>query len=268
MSRDPSALALAAAVTVLTAATGMAGDSPAVSSPSDTVPAVRRFAAPPAVRVFTPASRFKFEGREAVGFDLDAAMLGALSIADFTARLTANPPGLTLPFDEPGGVLRVAYDAAARRLTVQFTAGGELASLAVEPPGRPLRAVLRQRDQAALFAVPPAGGSAPLVWTGRVDYRLHLPESDQYLLCREVRASMGSRTLRRTEVVEGIVLDNLDEAAPVRVEGLSPTGTPFVHEYPMDARALDDRVDRALAELVRMLQMPGGLPAGGANANP
>lgn len=267
MSRNRSSPSRRAAGAVVAAAAAWAAASSAVEPAA--APAVRRIVAPPAVRVLVPAARFKFEVREAVGFDLDAATLGALSIADITARLGTQPAGVALPFDGSGGnTLTVHFSAEARRLSVRLAGGAELASIEADPPGRPLRLCLRQRDQAALFVVQPAGGPAPLVWSGRVDYRLLLPEADQYTLCRNLRATMGSRVLKPSDVREGILLDSLDEVAPVRVEGVSPTGAPFVHEIPIEPKAVEDRVDRAMADLVRMLQTGGTMPGEGARANP
>jgi hypothetical protein len=261
-SRRTSRLgALVAAV--VGALTGTA--APACAAETSAV-AVLRIDAPPAVRVFAANARFKFEGREAIGFDLDAATLGALALADVAARLQTQPPGATLPFDAPESPLRVEFDPDARRLRVLLAAGGELASVPFDPAPRPMRVCLRQRDQIALFLVPAKGGVSPLVWTGRLDYRLMLPDTDRYLLCREVRATMGPRTLQKAEVLQGIVLDNLDEAAAIRVEGLSPTGAAFAHEYPFDVKALEDRVDRAVGELVRVFQDGEPQPAGGDHA--
>ena len=268
MSPDGSIAPRRAAGAVLAAVVACAAASRA-ADPAAGPPPARRIAVPPAVRVLVPAARFKFEVREAVGFDLDAATLGALSIADITARLGTQPAGVALPFDGPGGgSLTVHFSAEARRLSVRLAGGAELASIEADPPGRPLRLCLRQRDQAALFVVPPAGGPAPLVWSGRVDYRILLPEADQYTLCRDLRATMGSRTLKSSDVREGILLDSLDEAAPVRIEGVSPTGAPFVHEVPIEPRAIEDRVDRAVAELVRMLQTGAAAPGEAARATP
>jgi hypothetical protein len=252
---------------LLAAAVAACAQTPPAAA-ADPPPAARRIATQPGVRVLVPNARFKFESRESVGFDLDAATLGALSIADVTARLGTHPAGVALPFDGPGGALRVQFDADAKRLRVMFAGGGELASIPAEPPGRPLRLCLRQRDQAALFVVPPEGGPAPLVWAGRVDYRLHLPDADQYLLCRDLLATMGTRGLRRADVLEGILVDSLDEVATVRIEGVSPTGLPFAHEYPFDAKAIEDRIDRSVGDLMRMLQAGGIPPAGAAHANP
>ncbi len=266
MNRDVSSRARRGVGVLVAAIAACAPASPAAGpGPS---PEVRRIGTQPGVRVLVPNARFKFESREAVGFDLDAATLGALSIADVTARLGTHPAGVALPFDGPGGALRVQFDADAGRLRVLFAGGGELASIPAERPGRPLRLCLRQRDQVALFVVQPEGGPAPLVWAGRVDYRVLLPDADQYLLCRDLRATMGPRGLRRADVLEGILIDSLDEVAPVRVEGVSPTGLAFVHEYSLDARTLEDRVDRSVGDLMRMLQAGGAPPAGGPHANP
>lgn len=244
----------------------MAGGSVSACASDTPAVAVLRIDAPPAVRVFAANARFKFEGREAIGFDLDAATLGALALADVAARLQTQPPGMTLAFDAPDSPLRVEFDPDARRLRVLLAAGGELASVPFEPAPRPMRVCLRQRDQIALFLIPAKGGVSPLTWTGRLDYRLLLSDADRYLLCREVRATMGRRTLQKSEILQGIVLDNLDEAAAIRVEGLSPTGVPFAHEYPFDVKALEDRVDRAVGELVRVFRAGEPPPGGGDHA--
>src|SRR5207302_4549939 len=114
-----------------------------------------------------------------------------------------------------------------------------LAKIPLKPGAEPARVMLRQRDQLALFAVPPDGGGAALVWVGTVDYIIRLRNAGQYELCRDLKITMGRRELAFENLRDGIRLDTLDEIADVVVTGANPKGEPFKHRYTFDFDAAD-----------------------------
>lgn len=218
----------------------------------------RRIALPPALRVDTAAPRFRFDGSGDVAFHLDAATVGALGMADAVLRVRMAPPEVSLPVGEVGtsnapGALVVEWQPTAARIEVRL-GPIRIASADLPPGARPRRVVLRHRDLLALLTLPPEGGLATWVWTGRISCTVVLPEASQYLLCRELSAVAGDRRLSREEVLAGIRWDPIDRIAPVRIEGLSPTGETFVHEYALDPGEIDARIERALGALAQMLR--------------
>lgn len=209
------------------------------------------------LRVVSAQPRIKAELRNGVVFDLDAPTVGAYAMADFSARMRVEPAGVTLPLKEPAGVVAARFDPNGRQLRMQLRNGGDLGSVPIPPADRAVRICIHQRDQIALYAVTPAGAVAQ-VWVGRVDYRITIPEAEQYALCRRLDARMGARTLTREDILTGVRVDALDEAGDIVVRGLSPLGTPFERRYKADLKRLEGMLDLGTDMLIQTLREQGG----------
>ena len=208
------------------------------------------------LQVVSTQPKIKAEMPNGVVFDLDPLTMGLYAMADFAARTRVEPAGVTLPMTEPGGAIEVRFDANGRALRIGIRGGGELGAFPLPPADRAVRVCLHQRDQLALYAVTPAGAVAQ-VGVARVDYRLTLPDADQYALCRRLDARMGDRTLSREEVLAGVRLDCLDEARDIVVAGLSPLGAPFEHRYTADLRRLEGLLEAGTEMLLHTLRQSG-----------
>lgn len=208
------------------------------------------------LQVVSAQPKLKAEMPNGLVFDLDPLTMGLYAMADFAARTRVEPPNVTLPMAEPGAVIEVRFDANGRALRIGVRGGGDLGAFPLPPADRTVRVCLHQRDQVALYAVTPAGAVAQ-VGIARVDYKLTLPDADQYALCRRLDARMGDRTLSREEVLGGVRLDCLDEARDIVVAGLSPLGAPFEHRYTADLRRLEGLLEAGTEMLLHTLRQSG-----------
>ncbi len=218
------------------------------------------------IRVVCPHARFTFASTDGVTFHLDAAALGAVSLADALVKLRVQPADVSLPLPPDGaesapGAVSATWDPTAGVLI--FSWGPlKLSETSVPPGTRPSRVLVRLRDRIALLSLPPAGGLARWVWSGSFDFVLQIPEADQYLLCRDLRGRVGSRDLSSSEILEGSRWDQLDALENIWIEGHSPTREEFVHLYPVRSETLDERVDRALRALMALLKASAGREGG------
>lgn len=228
----------------------------------------RTFSLEPSLRVTVPGARFSFEGPDGVGFDLDAATLGAAALSDLHARLKIKSDLAPAGADEWIASLRLTLDPGGTRILVITPDGTSHASLPVQRGSGPIRISLMIRDQIALHVIPSGGQISALVWKGRLTYRLRLPEADQYLLCGRLSASIEGRELARREIFEGIEIHRISEIGDLCIQGTAPLGEPFDHVYEMDPTALEQRVDQAVSHLVRTLRAGPEEPDGGRRAVP
>jgi len=228
----------------------------------------RTFSFAPSLRVTTPGARFSFEGPGGVGFDLDAATLGAFALSDVHARLKIRTSEPTDRIDEWISSLRLSSDAAGADIRVVDSGGTVLAALRTPRNDRPVRVSLMILDRVVLHILPADGSDGVSVWQGRLSYRMRFPETDQYLLCGRLSATIGGRSLAANEIFQGIGLHRLDDAGTVRIRGIAPLGHPFDHVYDVNPVALEQRVDRAIGHLIRTLQGRPEDPVGGPHAIP
>ncbi len=207
------------------------------------------------VTVAAPVSQMKAELGNGFIFDLDFQTIGALVMADVSAGLTVKPAGLVLPFDGPKPMLVPKYDAAAKTLEIRLGTGGTLSSTRLElRADRATRVCLRQRNQVALFVIPPDGSSCTLAWCGRLAYRLRLMDAERYRLCRDVSVAMGTRELKVQDLVDGLKVEGLDELADIVVKGRTPLGKAFEHRYKADGEKLADAVGQVMDRFLHSLQ--------------
>jgi hypothetical protein len=167
--------------------------------------------------VMSRKPRVKVEAARGVSFDLDFATHGALSLAHITAELSTEPKGFTLSFSPSDGVLTAAYNKDAKELQI-FLRGGKdpLCKLPLKLSAVTTRVLLRQREQLALFAVPPDGSHATLAWQGRVSYLVVFRNASQYELCRDLKITMGKREITADEFRTGIKLDASSSARSMK----------------------------------------------------
>lgn len=255
--RPLPALIVTLLVSAAWSARGASAEVPRAAPASSAEPAAGA-AAPEHVglRVVSAQPKIKAELRNGVVFDLDAPTVGAYAMADFSARMRVEPSGVTLPMQEPAGVVDVRFDPNGRSLRLQVRNGGDLGAVPIPPADRAVRVCIHQRDQIALYAVTPAGAVAQ-VWVGRVDYRLTLPDAEQYALCRRLDARMGTRTLTREDILAGVRVDCLDEACEIVISGLSPLGIPFERRYSADPKRLEGLLDVGTDMLIQTLREQG-----------
>lgn len=227
---------------------------------SRTMPLEEQFA----LTVLAPVSQMQANMKTGVRLEFDMQTVGALVMSDSLAELNVQPAGLTLPFGGPKPGLELKYDAAAKRLMILMNG-----SPCVQPSPLELRAdratrlCIRQRDQLALYAIPPDGSACVLAWCGRFDYRIRLMVADRYRLCRDVSVKMKGRAMKAEELSAGVTVDALDEIGDIVVSGKSPLGAPFEHCYKVDLAKLGQAVGQSL-ELFRqsLLQPPAAKKEG------
>jgi hypothetical protein len=196
--------------------------------------------------------RVKVETGRGVSFNIDFPTHAALCLTHISAELNTEPKGLTLSFNPTDGPLTVSYDKDAQALEIFLRSGKEpLARLPFKLSTVTTRVLLRQREQLALFAVPPDGSHATLVWLGRVSYLVTFRNAAQYELCRDLKITMGKRRISADEFRGGIKLDALDEISDVVVSGVSPAGEPFEHRYTFDYKDVTRMVDGAYGSFMK-----------------
>ena len=196
--------------------------------------------------------RVKVETARGVSFNIDFATHSALCLTHISAELNTEPKGLTLSFAPADGMLSASYDKDAKALEIFLRNGKDpLAKLDLKPTNVTTRVLLRQREQLALFAVPPDGSHATLVWLGRVYYLVVFRNAGQYELCKDLKIMMGKREISADEFRTGIKLGALDEIADVVVTGTSPAGAPFQHRYTFDYKTVTKMVDSAYGSFMK-----------------
>ena len=196
--------------------------------------------------VMSKSPRVKVETSRGVSFNLDFATHSVLCLTHISAELNTEPKGMTLSFNPTDGMLSASYDKDAQALEIFLRSGKEpLAKLPLKPSAVTTRVLLRQREQLALFAVPPDGSHATLVWLGRVSYVLTFRNAGQYELCRDLKITMGKREIPEDEFRSGIKLDALDQIGDVVITGTSPAGEAFKHSYTFDYKTVSKLVDGA-----------------------
>lgn len=194
---------------------------------------------------------------DGIVFRLDFATHGALSLANVCAHMRTEPKDFTLSFEPKASMVSVDYDKDKKEMRVFLhgSPGSPIGKLPLElSESRATRVLLRQRDQLALFAVPPDGSHVTLVWLGVVDYQIALRNAAQYELCRDLKITMGKRELSLEKLRDGIPFDTLDEAADVTVTGVSPAGESFAHRYTFDYAALDKLLERAYTHFLQFVR--------------
>lgn len=207
--------------------------------------------------VMTKNPRVKVETSHGVSFNIDFATHSVLCLTHISAELNTEPKGLTLSFSPTDGLLSASYDKDAKALEIFLRSGKEpLAKLPLKLAAVTTRVLLRQREQLALFAVPPDGSHATLVWLGRVSYVLNFRNAQQYELCHGLKITMGKREIPEDEFRSGIKLDALDEIADVVVTGTSPAGEPFKHDYTFDYKMVTKLVDGAYGSFMKAAGNP------------
>lgn len=208
--------------------------------------------------VMSKNPRVKVETSHGVSFNLDFATHSVLCLTHISAELNTEPKGLTLSFNPTDGPLTATYDKDAKALEIFLRPGGKepLAKLPLKPSSVTTRVLLRQREQLALFAVPPDGSQATLVWLGRVSYVLSFRNASQYELCSDLKITMGKREIPEEEFRSGIKMDALDEIADVVVTGKSPAGGKFKHNYTFDYKTVTKLVDGAYGSFMKAAGNP------------
>ncbi|HWB59642.1 MAG TPA: hypothetical protein VG733_09120 [Chthoniobacteraceae bacterium] len=207
--------------------------------------------------VTSKTPRIKVETARGVSFNIDFATHSALCLSHISAELNTEPRGLTLSFNPTDGLLRASYDKEAKALDIFLRSSKEpLCTLPLKPSTVTTRVLLRQRQQLALFAVPPDGSQATLVWLGTVSYVLNFRNAGQYELCKDLKITMGKRDIPLEEFRSGIKIDALDEIADVVVTGRSPAGEAFKHSYTFDYKDVTKLVDGAYGSFMKAAGNP------------
>ena len=202
--------------------------------------------------IMSKKPRVKVETSLGVSFNLDFATHSALCLTHISAELNTEPKGLTLSFNPTDGQLTANYDKEAGALEIFLRTGKDpLAKLPVKLSTVTTRVLLRQREQLALFAIPPDGSHTTLVWLGKVNYTVVFRNAGQYELCKDLKITMGNRDISLDEFRSGIALDALDQIADVVVTGTSPSGEQFKHDYTFDYKAVTKMVDGAFGSFMK-----------------
>jgi hypothetical protein len=190
--------------------------------------------------------RVKIETHRGFTFNLDFATHGALSLAHLCAALETQPKGLTLPFDPAANCLSVAYDTEAKELQVLLRGGKTpISKFSFPLTGSTMRVLLRQRNQLALFVIPPDGKNVVLAWLGGVDYVFEFRNAAQYELCHDLKITMGGKEISQNEFRKGIKLGSPDEIDDVTVTGTNPAGEPFRHRYAFNGAEVEKHAQEA-----------------------
>jgi hypothetical protein len=203
--------------------------------------------------VVSPNPRVKIETHRGVSFNIDFATHSAMCLAQLSAELSTEPRGITLSFNPTNGILSTGYDKDTKQFQIFMNGGKEPISrfpLKLYPAAT--RVLLRQREQLALFAIPPDGGHVTLVWLGGVSYIVTFRNAAQYELCKDVKITMGKKEITQDQFRRGIKLNALDEIGDVVVTGSSPSGELFKHRYTLDYKAVTRLVDGAYGSFMKV----------------
>ncbi len=202
--------------------------------------------------VMSKTPRVKIETHRGVGFNIDFATHSAMCLAHISAELSTEPRGITLSFNPTNGVLSASYDKDKKEFQIFMNGGKEpVSEFPLKLYAATTRVLLRQREQLALFAIPPDGSHVTLVWLGGVSYVISFRNASQYELCKDVKITMGKKEITMGEFRQGIKLNGLDEIGDVVVTGSSPAGGQFKHRYTFDYKAVTGLVDAAYGSFMK-----------------